>query len=153
MSARVVYAYGLHHNDDSATPYRIHWWCQCGGDGVDIPGDHARCSSCGQLVMVPDGPMDARASALEHGTDAPPISTAWKLAAYREELRACGFAPADIRGLVLTAARNMPVLKTHPWFEARAEPVAPIARIDNHEPGSPEDLAARLRAGLDEDKR
>lgn len=153
MSARVVYAYGLHHNDDSATPYRVHWWCQCGGDGVDIPGDNARCSSCGQLVMVPDGPMDARPSALEHGTDAPPISTAWKLAAYREELRACGFAPADIRELVLIAARNTHDIRVGQAFAERAEPPAPTVRIDNHEPGSPEDLAARTRAGLDEDNR
>jgi hypothetical protein len=81
----------------------------------------------------------------------PLLTTAVALAAYREELRACGFAPADIRELVLIAARNAQELKTHPWFEARAEPVAPIARIDNHEPGSPEGLAALKQAGLNQD--
>ena len=67
-------------------------------------------------------------------------------------LAAFAFVFIDWRGreLVLTAARNMSALKTHPWFEVRAEPVVPIARIDNHEPGSPEDRAARGRLGLDE---
>lgn len=143
MTARVVWAYGIQAYD--GTPMKMHWRCSCGGDGINIPGDKVRCPSCGQLVTVPEEPVDLTSEA-----EGQP-STAWMLAAYRNELHACGFSLDETRALVLTAARNMPKLNVGALFLARAEPPAPIVRIENHEPGSPEDLAVRKRSGLDEE--
>ncbi|MBB6556162.1 hypothetical protein [Nonomuraea rubra] len=64
MTARVVYAYGLHWGD-STTPVKLHWWCACGGDGVDIPGDKVTCPSCREPITVPDEQIDLRASSPE----------------------------------------------------------------------------------------
>lgn len=153
MTARVVYAYGIHAYD-SATPVKMHWRCSCGGDGVNIPGDTSVCSGCSETVRIPEEPIDLTASSTEPAASAPqPTSTAWKLAAYRSELQACGFSPNDVRTLVLIAARNTTEWTVGPLFLARAEPPAPIVRIENYQPGSPEDLAIRKRFGLDEGDR
>lgn len=83
----------------------------------------------------------------------PQPSTAWKLAAYRDELHTFGFTPSVAADLVLIAARDLDRLSVGSLFLARAEPPAPIVRIENYEPGSPEDLAIRQRFGLDGDGR
>lgn len=148
MTARVVYAYRSHHYD-STTPERMHWRCSCGGVDVNIPGDRVRCMVCLEMVTIPNEPIDLTGLPPEPSAGVhQPTSTAWKLAAYREELRACGFAPADIRELVLIAARNTQDVRVGQAFAERAEPAAPFVRIDNHEPGSPQDLAAREQFGL-----
>lgn len=149
-TAHVVYAYKV--AVDPTSPVRMHWRCSCGGGGEGYPGATTACSYCHQIVTLPDEPMDAGASQQEPatGVESQP-STAWKLAAYRSELHACGFSSNDARALVLIAARNTPELTVGPLFVARAEPPAPIVRIENHEPGSPKDLAIRKRLGLDED--
>lgn len=132
MSARVVYAYGV--VVDSTTPMKMHWRCSCGGDGVDIPADKVRCPSCGQLLNIPEEPVDLRDSSpgLGAGAEQRP-STAWQLAAYRNELFACGFSLNDVRELVLTAARNATELRVGSLFLTRAEPPAPIVQIENHD--------------------
>ncbi|MET8985844.1 hypothetical protein ABZW49_10385 [Nonomuraea wenchangensis] len=85
------------------------------------------------------------------GRATPTPTTAHVLAAYREELRGAGFSPDEVHELVLIAARNMGVPDVGPLFLARAEPIVPIVWIENHEPGSPEDLAIRQRLGLNDE--
>lgn len=133
MTANVIYAYKTVAYD-STTIEKMHWRCSCGGDGVHIPGDRVRCPSCGQLLKIPEEPVDLRDSSPElcAGVEQQP-STAWQLAAYRNELFACGFSLNDVRELVLTAARNATELHVGSLFLTRAEPPEPIVQIENHD--------------------
>ncbi|MEU6709990.1 hypothetical protein ABZ897_00810 [Nonomuraea sp. NPDC046802] len=141
MTARVVWAYGIQVYD--GTPVKMHWRCSCGGGGQNYPGEKVICPYCREPLTIPEEPVD-----LTGETETQP-STAWTLAAYREELHACGFPPSITAELVLIAARKPHALTVDPRFFAVAEPPAPIVRIENHEPGSPEDPAARKRSGMD----
>lgn len=75
-------------------------------------------------------------------------TTANTLAAYRDELLACGFSADEVRELVSIAARNLLDMKVNAAFADHAAAPAPIGpKIWNHEPGSPEDFAARAEYG------
>lgn len=54
------------------------------------------------------------------------VTTAHRLAAYREELTASGFSPEAAQALVVEAARHEQKLTIHPAFMALVEPVMPV---------------------------
>ncbi|MFC3986452.1 hypothetical protein [Streptosporangium jomthongense] len=62
----------------------------------------------------------------------PDLTTAHRLAAYREELIGAGFSPEETRALVIEAARHQCELWLHPDFVARAVPVVPYGSEAAH---------------------
>lgn len=63
------------------------------------------------------------------------VTSAWRYAAYRDELLACGFSRAEALRLVVLAATGQAVL-TDARFEVAAQPPAPV--LFNAEPAATE---------------